>query len=279
MALANPENILMPEPDLEQMARVRQRYDRVVVILSTARSASTPLSRVFWEHPAVRSYCHEPFEVTYFDGEPYAAAIEKLMDPIDLMPLKQGAQGEIGRGLVVKEMTYQAGAYAPGLVSLATGPIIFLLRDPLLAVHSRYRKKREVGDRGTYPGVEMGVVAMSEQIATCRQRGIPYLLLDSADFRRRPVNVLRQAFERLDLPFSPALLEWRPLPDFDLDNLDGRHSHLYTRVLTSIGIQPDNAPSRTLDDFPEEGGFRDDVAIHSEVYQRLLEDPERIRIA
>ncbi|MCP3958458.1 MAG: hypothetical protein GY719_11445 [bacterium] len=260
------------------MARVRRRYERVVVILSTARSGSTPLSRVFWEHAAVRHYCHEPFEVTYFDGEPFAAAIEKLMDPIDLMPLKQGTPGEIGHGLVVKEMTYQVGAYAPDLMSLATGPIVFLLRDPLLAVHSRYRKKRQVGDRGIYPGVEMGVLAMSEQIATCRERGIPYLLVDSADFRRQPSKALRQVFERLDLPFSQALLDWRPLPDFDLDNLDGRHSHLYTRVLMSTGIQPDNAPPRTLDDFPEEDGFRSDVAIHAEVYRQLLEDPNRILI-
>ena len=269
----------MPNPMLEEMTRVKQRYERVVVILSTARSGSTPLSRVFWEHPALRYYCHEPFEVTYHDGEPYAAAIEKLVNPIDLVPLKQGALGEIGRGLVVKEMTYQVGDSAPYLFSLATGPVVFLLRDPLLAVHSRYRKKRQVGDRGVYPSVEMGVELMSEQIATCREHGIPYLLVDSADFRCQPEKTLRQVFERLDLTFSPTLLEWRPLPDFDLDNLDGRHSHLYTRVLTSTGIQPDTAPPRTLGDFPEEDGFRSDVAIHAAVYRRLLEDPERIRIA
>ena len=90
------------------------------------------------------------------------------------------------------------------------------------------------------------------------------------------MNVLRQVFARLDLPFSRTLLEWRPLPDFDIDNLDGRHSHLYARVLASTGIQPDTAPPRTLDDFPEEDGFRSNVAIHAAAYQQLLQDPERI---
>ncbi len=268
----------MTDSMLEQMNRVKQRHDRVVVIISAARSGSTPLARVFWEHPALRYYVHEPFEVTYFDGEPFAAAVDQLENPTDLLPLKHGVPEEAGNGLVVKEMPYQVGDKAPYLISLATGPIVFLLRDPLLAVHSRYRKKRLVGGDGIYPGVEMGVVLLAEQMAYCRDRDIPYLLVDSKDFRRRPATILRQVFERLDLPFSPALLEWRTLPDFDIDNLDGRHSHLYTRVLQSTGIQPDNAPPRTLEDFPQERDFRRNIAIHAEVYKTLLEDPQRIRL-
>ncbi len=268
----------MADEMLRQMNSVKERHDQVVVIISPARSGSTPLARVFWEHPALRYYCHEPFEVTYFDGEPYEAAIERLESAINLTPIKHGDVGEVGNGLVVKEMAYQVGARAPYLMSLATGPVVFLLRDPLLAVHSRYRKKQEANTQGTYPGVEMGLVRLSEQIAYCREHGIPYLVLDSADMRREPVKVLRQVFERLDLPFSSALLDWRSLPDFDIDNLDGRHSHLYTRVLQSTGIQPDTAPRRTLEDFPEEGDFRKNVALHAKVYKRLLEDPERVRI-
>ncbi len=268
----------MADEMLAQMNRVKERHDRIVVIISPARCGSTPLARVFWEHPAMRYYSHEPFEVTYFDGEPYEAAIERLMNATDLTPLKCGDQTEIGNGLVVKEMPYQVGERAPYLISLSTGPVIFLLRDPLAAVHSRYRKKLEVDTEGIYPGVEMGVVLLKEQIAYCKEQDIPYLIVESADIRRAPTETLSQVFERLDLPFSPALLEWRPLPDFDVDNLDGRHSHLYTRVLRSTGIQPDNAPPRTLDDFPEQGDFRKNVAIHAEVYAELLEDPERIRI-
>ncbi len=262
----------------EGMNRVKERHDRIVVIISPARCGSTPLSRVFWEHPALRYYSHEPFEVTYFDGEPYEAAVEKLENATDLLPLKNGELAELGNGLVVKEMPYQVGDRAPDLISLSTGPVVFLLRDPLIAVHSRYRKKREVNAEGIYPGVEMGFVLVSEQIAYCKEHGIPYLVVDSADMRREPAKTLGRVFERLDLAFSSALLEWRSLPDFDVDNLDGRHSHLYTRVLRSTGIQPDTAPPRTLADFPEEGNFRKNVAIHAEAYQALLEDPERIRI-
>ncbi len=268
----------MADEMLTRMNRVKERYDRIVVIISPARCGSTPLSRVFWEHPAMRYYSHEPFEVTYFDGEPYEAAVEKLENATDLTPLKHGDQAEIGNGLVVKEMPYQVGDRARYLISLSTGPVIFLLRDPLIAVHSRYRKKLEANTEAIFPGVEMGFVLLKEQIAYCKEQDIPYLLVDSADIRRAPAQTLSQVFERLDLPFSPALLEWRSLPDFDVDNLDGRHSHLYTRVLQSTGIQPDNAPPRTLDDFPEAGDFRKNVGIHAEVYKQLLAEPERIRI-
>ncbi len=269
----------MADEKLKGMNRVKERYDRIVVIISPARCGSTPLARVFWEHPALRYYSHEPFEVTYFDGESFEAAVDKLENATDLLPLKEGEQSEIGNGLVVKEMPYQVDGNSPYLMSLSTGPVVFLVRDPLIAVHSRYRKKREVGDRGTYPGVEMGFELVAEQIAYCREHGIPYLVVESADIRRDPEKTLSQVFERLGLPFRPALLEWRSLPDFDVDNLDGRHSHLYTRVLRSTGIQPDTAPPRTLDDFPEEDDFRKNVAIHAEIYEELLEDPERIRLA
>ncbi|MCP5070685.1 MAG: hypothetical protein GY946_29330, partial [bacterium] len=159
------------------MNRVKERHDRIVVIISPARCGSTPLSRVFWEHPALRYYSHEPFEVTYFDGEPYEVAVEKLESAIDLLPLKSGEQAELGNGLVVKEMPYQVGDRAPDLISLSTGPVVFLLRDPLLAVHSRYRKKREVNADGVSPGVETGFVPPSAQTAHCKQHGIPYLVV------------------------------------------------------------------------------------------------------
>ena len=63
----------MADEKLARMNRVKERYDRIVVIISPARCGSTPLARVFWEHPALRYYSHEPFEVTYFDGEPYGS--------------------------------------------------------------------------------------------------------------------------------------------------------------------------------------------------------------
>lgn len=268
----------MADEKMDLIHRVKERHDEIVVIISPARSGSTPLSRVFWEHSAFRYYCHEPFEVTYFDGEPFETAIEKLEEATDLLPLKNKDNGAPGNGLIVKEMPYQVGDNAPYLISLATRPIVFLLRDPLAAVHSRYRKKQEVGDKGTYPGIEMGLTLVENQIAHCKENDIPYVLIESADFRREPGKALGKLFERLDLEFSPALIDWRPLPDFDVDNLEGRHSHLYTRVLQSTGIQPDNAPPRTLEDFPEDDDFRKNVAHHAEIYKKLLEEPQRIRI-
>ena len=46
------------------LGKARSRYSDVIVIVSPPRCRSTALARVFWEHPLVRYYAHEPFEST-----------------------------------------------------------------------------------------------------------------------------------------------------------------------------------------------------------------------
>ena len=52
------------------------------MIVAPPRSASTAFSRVFWEQGSVAYYCHEPFEVTYFDEAPLGEVVAKLEAPL-----------------------------------------------------------------------------------------------------------------------------------------------------------------------------------------------------
>ena len=69
---------------VRRLAGIAARYPEIVVIISPPRCSSTAFARVFWEHPEVRYYCHEPFEVTYYDDAPLADVAAKLEAPIDL---------------------------------------------------------------------------------------------------------------------------------------------------------------------------------------------------
>ncbi|MCP4202978.1 MAG: hypothetical protein GY769_13730 [bacterium] len=259
------------------LERIRDHHPRIYTIVSPPRCSSTAFSRVFWEQPSVRYYCHEPFEVTYYMGQGLQEVVEKLDAPIDLVELKHVRGDTDGRALVIKEMPYQVGERFPLLAGLATKPIIFLMRDPRLNISSRIRKKREVGDSPFFPLVETGWELIASQITHCRNEGIPHLIVDSSDFRNSPSEVFPQVLERFDLDYVPETLRWKECAEVELDNLEGKHRHLYGEVLESRGIKPDLELIPPLDWFPEERGMRDHVACCLEVYKGLRAAEERVR--
>jgi len=63
---------------------VLDRYEKIYVIVSPPRCSSTAFARVFWRHPTIRYYAHEPFEVTYYNDAPLEDVVDKLLDPLDL---------------------------------------------------------------------------------------------------------------------------------------------------------------------------------------------------
>lgn len=254
---------------------IRSRHPAIHVIVSPPRCGSTALARVFWEHPSVRYYSHEPFEITYYQGAGLDDVAAKLAAPLDLAALAPEAAPE-GRSLVIKEMPYQVGDHFMLLARLATPPLVFLLRDPRLNIASRMDKKRQVGDSPFFPLVETGWTLLAQQIDACRQAAIPYLIVEASDFRNAPEAVLPRVFEQAGLAFSPAMLAWQAYHEVDLDNLGGAHSHLYRRVLTSTGIQPATEALPPLDAFPTAHGFRDHVATCLDLYHRLCHDAQRI---
>jgi hypothetical protein len=269
------ESILLPE----ELAKYRARHEHVYVIVSPPRCSSTAFARVFWEQPSVRYYYHEPFETTYYMGDGLPEVVAKLDAPLDLTTIKHYAADTNAHALVIKEMPYQVGERFPLLATLATKPLVFLLRDPRLNIASRRKKKIEVGDSPLYPFVESGWNLLAQQIDGCRRAGIEYLLVDSGDFRNQPEAVFPQVLERLGLPWSPECLVWEACEDVELDNLEGAHRHLYGEVLASTGLKPDPAEMPALDAFPEEDGVREHVARCLEIYRELRQSPERIRPA
>ena len=261
----------------EPFDQLHQKYSSIYAIVSPPRGSSTAFSRVFWELPTVRYYCHEPFEVTYYQDGQLNQVLDKLQHPLDLALLPSASKTALGTALVVKEMPYQVGDHFPLLVKLATAPIIFLLRDPRLNIYSRIQKKIKVGDSPFFPLIETGWELIFDQISYCRENQIPYMLIDAADFRNHPEVIFPKVFERLDLAFSNNMLSWNAYPEVEIDNLGGQHSHLYRKVLNSRALQPATESIPSLSDFPEEQGMREHVEHCLQIFAQLLEDPHRIR--
>jgi hypothetical protein len=230
---------------------------------------------VLWQHHSIGFYSHEPFEIAYFDGAQLDSVAAQLRAPLDLSSLDRVSRGS---GLVIKEMPYQVGDRFPALRSLATSPIVFLIRDPRQNIASRRHRKAQVGDDPNFPTVETGWELLMEQVELCRSVGQPLLLVDSADFRNHSEQIFPGVADRLGLTFDASMLTWDAHDGLDLDNLGGRHSHLYERVLGSTGLQPATEPIPHLDSFPTEGGWRAHVAACLEIYEELRAAPERISV-
>ena len=255
-----------------------RNYSAIFTSISPPRVSSTAFARVFWEHPDIRYYCHEPFEVNYYEGKSLDAVADMINDPLDLHAVDPEHHGAEGQALFIKEMVYQLGDHFPILAHFAVKPIIFLIRNPRLNVSSRIHKKEETGDSRFFPYVETGWELMQARISDCKQHHIPYLVVDASDFRNHPEKIFPQVFEALGLGFSKEMLTWQSYHHVDLDNLEGAHTHLYKRVLGSKGIQPANEPIPELDFFPEEQGFRAHVEVCMDIYERLLQDSNRVLI-
>lgn len=257
---------------------VKEKYSHIYAIISPPRCSSTAFARVFWEHPSIRYYSHEPFELTYYAEAGIEKVHQKLLNPLDLCAINSDPSANKGEALVIKEMPYQVWHNFPLLAELATKPLVFLIRDPRINIASRMNKKCEVGDSPYFPHIETGWELLNSQIAQCQTQNIPYLIVDGADFRNKPDLIFPQIFEALSLEFSPAQLSWQPQTDLDLDNLGGAHRHLYYHVLNSAGMEPDRDVPPPLSSFPAEHGVRNHVAACLQIYKELQADPARIKL-
>jgi hypothetical protein len=138
-------------------------------------------------------------------------------------------------------------------------------------------KKMEVGDDPIFPPVETGWELIASQIKYCKERDIPYLIVDARDFRNQPELIFKQVFSKMRLPFHRRMLSWQSRPDVDIDNLEGDHHHLYQEVLSSTGMLPDIEAIPSLGSFPKENGYQDHVLACLQIYERLLASSARIR--
>lgn len=256
-----------PSPAVRRrLDAVRARHGEVYLLVGPPRTASTAVSRILWNHEAVGFYSHEPFEPAWYERAPVERAAELLEEPDPVASL--GGRGA-GRALVVKEMTFQVGDAFPLLASLATRPIVFLIRDPRLTIASRMKVLRRSGRPEAFPLRESGWEDLARQLAFVRREGIDHVVVDSSDLRRSPDTVVPELLDRLGLSFSPDLLTWESSAATGLSAVSGAEDPFYQRVLGSTGLE---APAEEVPDlvhFPAEAGFRDHVAECVERYEAL----------
>jgi Sulfotransferase domain len=245
---------------------VRARHGEVLLVVSPPRTASTALARILWNHERVGWYSHEPFEATWYQGAGPESAAALLEAPEPVAEL--GGRGT-GEALVVKEMTFQAGGAFPLLASLATRPLVFLIRDPRLCVASRMRVLEASGRPPVFPLRESGWEDLARQLEHVRREGIEHAIVDSGDLRADPVAVVPPLLARLGLAYDPSLLTWGASQATGLSSVSGAEDPFYQQVLQSRGLEPDTEPMPALDDFPPDGGFRDHVAACVELYEEL----------
>jgi hypothetical protein len=260
--------LTVQRPLAAELELVSSAYDEIYLLLAPPRTASTAIARIFWGHEAIAFYAHEPFDRTFHDGAPPSTAADAMLEPLDVRRLR-GAPSR-AFGLLVKEMTFQAGNAAAALIDLATRPVMFLLRDPRLAVWSRMRMLGGGSRAVPFPPAETGWTELREQVRHCRRSGVDYMLLDASDLRRAPDAVARPLFEWLGLDYSPALRSWDPVDVAGLGNLGAAQRHWYRRILESSGIEPPLEPVPPLERFPHE--LRDHVEWALGLYEDLRRD-------
>jgi hypothetical protein len=259
-----------------RVTSLRARHSEILVVVAPPRTASTAVSRILWNHPAVGWYSHEPFEPTWYRDAPVEQALDLLEQPTPIAELNPSrAGGPSGSTLVVKEMTFQAGDAFPLLAQLATRPLVFLIRDPRLTVASRMNVVRRSGRPELFPLRESGWEDLARQIAYVRRQQIPHVLIDSSDLRSRPEVVVPALLKTLGLSFTPDLLAWRASAATGLSAVSGADDPFYQRVLDSGGIEPPVETVPDLSTFPQH--FRAHVAECVAQYEELRASQSEFR--
>ncbi|MFR9770790.1 hypothetical protein [Nocardia sp. SC052] len=227
-------------------------YDRRITLVSPPRVGSTPVARLLWEHPAVTHHSHEPFEAFYWGTADVDSVERNFRSPMIVATGERAALPDGGGGLLAKEMSFQLDEdQFLFLARLATSPVLFVIRNPLLTTTSRLRIVHELYGRNTFEPWESGWDALARQVEICGCEGIPYVVLDSDDLRTDPVMVASTLLSALDLPQVPGLHRWRAQPGLQLCTpevgalmSEKRTSDdpFYRRVLASVGVQPPDTP-------------------------------------
>lgn len=265
----NPEIINFTE-------RLQAKHGKIAVIVSPPRCASTALARFFWHQPDFRYYAHEPYETVYYDDDTPSAIQSHLLSLIDLTEMY--ASRPIGNGLIIKEMPYQVGKHFNDLALLATMPLIFLIRDPRLNIKSRIDKRVQANQPVNFPFIETGWELINQQIKQCETANIDFVIVEATEMRNSPTKIFSQLSYQLGLPFSAEMLHWRQAPQINLDNLGGKHRHLYERVLASSGIEAPTEPIPDITTFSVEDGLRNHVLQALNIYNQLLIHPKKLKV-
>jgi len=231
-------------------AELAEVYGTRVVLISPPRTGSSAVARLLWQHPMITHHCHEPFEAVYWGSQGADSVDNCLRNPMEIEAGQRVTLSDVppGSGLLVKEMSFQLSAdQFEQLTGLTSAPLVFVMCDPRLSTTSRLRIVREFNDADTFPPFESGWPSLHGQVEFCRQRDIPYALIDSDDLRSDPAGVAAALIAAIGLPPADGLDTWAPRPGLQLCSpevgalmSEARRTDdpFYRRVLGSTGIQP-----------------------------------------
>lgn len=258
---------LVPKGFLTQ--NLLPNFGPIAVILSPPRCGSTVLARSFWQHHLFRWYLHEPCDWAYHVG--LGSRPESITSMLTDRATVSGLDPR-GNGVVIKEMTFQARD-AMAEFQVATIPVIFLVRDPRLAVYSRMCRRELDGDAPYFPAKEAGWRDLLEELDLFRQSGKPYVIVNISDIRKNPAAMLEALCRQLGIPWDSAMLRWASLANLRLGNIGGRQNTWYKRALTTTGWQPPDEYLPSFDIFRKCN--MDDVILESlSAYREVLRDAQ-----
>jgi len=268
-----------------------EAYLHRVVLISPPRTGSTVVARLLWQHALITHHCHEPFEACYWGDQGAESVAGCLNNPMQVATGDRVRLADVprGSGLLIKEMSFQPTTdQFDELAGIATAPLIFVVSDPRLSTTSRLRIVRELSAASTFPPFESGWQSLAEQVARCRERGVPYVLLDSDDLRADPTGMTAALMTAVGLPSQAGLESWSPRPGLQLcspevgalmSDVRRADDPFYRKVLGSNGIQP-----RASVDWDREealisaAGLAGEIETWLGLYREMRADPARIGV-
>lgn len=263
------------------------------LILAPPRSSSTALARALAQHSRIGPYLHEPCDQFCHEGAPPASIVARLRE------------GGAGRGVLVKEMTFQlgTGAVCRAFLRHARPPLVFLIRDPRRTVASRlarvlrdlaarpatpdahrqrlthaldaedFRALDDLVPEAVFPLAYTGWAALAHQVELCRDAGIAYTVVASHDFRTQPRSILEALCRRWNLGFEEKMVRWDATKALPLGGIPTQAAW-YRRVAESRGILPETDAPPDPECLPRR--FRRHLPDALRIYQALLADPNRL---
>ena len=234
---------------------------RPIALWAVPRSLSTAFERVFVERDDLE-VLHEPFSAAYYYGpdrlsERYADEAPKPENSYESVLAEVFRPRE--KRLFLKDMPYQAkGVISRDFIRRFTNT--FIIRDPKYVVASLHKMwpdftLEETGYEQQYRLFELAV-----------ENGEDPAVVDAADLTGDPAGTIRAYCEKLDLPFMPESLSWKPgkVPEWEM------WTEWHEEAQESTGIK-----SQPLEDDTEVPSDLEDV------YRRCLpysEELQKVRL-
>lgn len=244
-------------------------YSQVCIIVSTPRSCSTALAKALCNHKYATHYYHEPFD-TFYRNKSLTQFKKNIDDPIAINSLTSSEW--VKKYAIVKEMSFQVENHFQLLATATKLPIIFLIRDPRAAIHSRLKLMGST----TFPFCESGWDDIMKQIHFCQSNEVDYIICDGSYLRSKPKKVLSSLCQRLEMPFLNSMLDWSFTLNQRLGHIWGAQASWYFEVQNSSHFSKESSGVVALNQITSDHRMQNHIQHCFNCYNKLLKDPHII---